>query len=452
MRIVIAGSGKVGTTLALRLSSEGYEITMIDSNQLVLQEVCEQCDAMGVQGNCASMPVLLQAGVQDADLLIAATSEDEVNLLCCTTAHGINPKLHTIGRIRNPDYTQQIHALRNVFALSLAVNPEFQAAREVERLLRFPGFLRRDTFAKGRSAIVELRVEEDSPLCGIRLMQMNSVVKCKVLVCAVLRDGNAMIPGGHFVLEAGDRIFVTAPTADLSVLLKNLGIITRKVRKVLICGGGRVSHYLAEKLCKSGISVSLIERNYDRCIALAAALPDVTVVHGDATDQNLLESQGLSDCDALVTMTGLDELNMIISLYGTTKSVPQVITKLGRAENRSISDELALGSVICPRELCCDDIVRYVRAMEKQSGSAISVHSIADSQVEAIEFLVDKDTLHCGEMLKNIRTRSDTLLVSITHGSDAQIPNGDSCFQPGDNVVVVTSARGKLRQLNDIFA
>lgn len=452
MRIVIAGSGKVGTTLALRLSSEGYDITMIDSNQQVLQEVCEQCDAMGVQGNCASMPVLLQAGVQDADLLIAATSEDEVNLLCCTTAHGINPKLHTIGRIRNPDYTQQIHALRNVFALSLAVNPEFQAAREVERLLRFPGFLRRDTFAKGRSAIVELRVEEDSPLCGIRLMQMNSVVKCKVLVCAVLRDGNAMIPGGHFVLEAGDRIFVTAPTADLSVLLKNLGIITRKVRKVLICGGGRVSHYLAEKLCKSGISVSLIERNYDRCVALAAVLPDVTVVHGDATDQNLLESQGLSDCDALVTMTGLDELNMIISLYGTTKSVPQVITKLGRAENRSISDELALGSVICPRELCCDDIVRYVRAMEKQSGSAISVHSIADSQVEAIEFLVDKDTLHCGEMLKNIRTRSDTLLVSITHGSDAQIPNGDSCFQPGDNVVVVTSARGKLRQLNDIFA
>lgn len=452
MKIVIAGSGKVGTTLALRLSSEGYEITMIDSNQKVLQEVCEQCDAMGVQGNCASMPVLLQAGIQDADLLIAATSEDEVNLLCCTTAHGINPKLHTIGRIRNPDYTQQIHALRNVFALSLAVNPEFQAAREVERLLRFPGFLRRDTFAKGRSAIVELRVEEDSPLCGIRLMQMNSVVKCKVLVCAVLRDGNAIIPGGHFVLEAGDRIFVTAPTADLSVLLKNLGIITRKVRKVLICGGGRVSHYLAEKLCKSGISVSLIERNYDRCVALAAVLPDVTVVHGDATDQNLLESQGLSDCDALVTMTGLDELNMIISLYGTTKSVPQVITKLGRAENRSISDELALGSVICPRELCCDDIVRYVRAMEKQSGSAISVHSIADSQVEAIEFLVDKDTLHCGEMLKNIRTRSDTLLVSITHGSDAQIPNGDSCFQPGDNVVVVTSARGKLRQLNDIFA
>ena len=452
MNIVIAGSGKVGTTLATRLSSEGYAITLIDSNHRVLEEVCEHCDAMGVQGNCASMPVLLQAGIQEADLLIAATSEDEVNLLCCTTAHGINPKLHTIGRIRNPDYTQQIHALRNVFALSLAVNPEWQAAREVERLLRFPGFLRRDTFAKGRTAIVELRVDEDSKLKGITLMQMNGIVKCKVLVCAVLRDGNAIIPGGNFVLEEGDRIFVTAPTVNLSTLLKSLGIVTRRVRKVLICGGGRVSHYLAEKLCQSGISVSLIERNYDRCVQLATALPDATVVHGDATDQSVLESQGLSDCDALVTMTGLDELNMIISLYGTGKGVPQVITKLGRAENRSISDELALGSVICPRELCCDDIVRYVRAMEKQSGSAISVHSIADAQVEAIEFLVDDSTPHCGDMLKHIKLRPDALLVSITHGSETQIPNGDSCFQPGDTVVVVTSARGKLQQLSDIFA
>ena len=452
MNIVIAGSGKVGTTLATRLSSEGYAITLIDSNHRVLEEVCEHCDAMGVQGNCASMPVLLQAGIQEADLLIAATSEDEVNLLCCTTAHGINPKLHTIGRIRNPDYTQQIHALRDVFALSLAVNPEWQAAREVERLLRFPGFLRRDTFAKGRTAIVELRVDEESKLKGISLMQINGIVKCKVLVCAVLRDGNAIIPGGNFVLEEGDRIFVTAPTVNLSTLLKSLGIVTRRVRKVLICGGGRVSHYLAEKLCQSGISVSLIERNYDRCVQLATALPDATVVHGDATDQSLLESQGLSDCDALVTMTGLDELNMIISLYGTGKGVPQVITKLGRAENRSISDELALGSVICPRELCCDDIVRYVRAMEKQSGSAISVHSIADAQVEAIEFLVDDSTPHCGDMLKHIKLRPDALLVSITHGSETQIPNGDSCFQPGDTVVVVTSARGKLQQLSDIFA
>ena len=452
MNIIIAGSGKVGTTLALRLSQEGYDITLIDSDHQVLSDVCEQCDAMGVQGNCASMPVLQQAGIMDADLLIAATHDDEVNLLCCTTAHGLNPKLHTIARIRNPEYTQQIHTLRNVFALSLAVNPEQQAAREIERLLRFPGFLARDTFAKGRTAIVELRVDEDSKLKGVTLIQMNSIVKCKVLVCAVLRGGNAITPGGNFQLQEGDRIFVTAPTDNLSILLKNLGIVTRRVRKVIVCGGGRVSRYLTERLTRSGISVSLIERNYERCVQLAAALPEATVVHGDATDQNLLESQGLADSDALVTMTGLDELNMIISLYGNSKNVPQVITKLGRAENRSITDSLALGSVICPRELCCDDIVRYVRAMENQSGSAVSVHTIADGQVEAIEFLAESDTLHCGEPLKSIKLRPDVLLVGITHGSVAQIPGGDSTFQKGDTIVVVTSGRGKLRQLNDIFA
>ena len=452
MDIIIAGSGKVGITLARRLAAEGHNLTLIDSNQHTLEEVCERYDVMGVQGNCASMPVLQQAGIAEAELLIAATNEDEVNLLCCTTAHGLNPRLHTIGRIRNPEYTQQIHALRDVFALSLSVNPERQAATEIERLLRFPGFLRRETFAKGRTAIVELRVDEDSKLRGIPLYQMNGIVKCQVLVCAVLRSGTAITPRGDFVLEAGDRIFVTAPTNNLSILLKNLGIVTRRVRKVLICGGGRVSHYLAEQLGRDGISVTIIERNYDRCVHLASLLPKATIVQGDATDQGLLESQGLTDCDALVTLTGLDELNMIISLYGTGKGVSQVITKLGRAENRSISDELALGSVICPRELCCDDIIRYVRAMEKQSGSAISVHSIADGQAEAVEFLVEKDTPHCGQPLKSIRLKPGVLLVSITHGTQTQIPNGDSAFQVGDTIVVVTSSSGKLQQLSDIFA
>jgi trk system potassium uptake protein TrkA len=452
MKIIIAGSGKVGKTLARRLAVEGHNLTLIDKSQERLQDISEECDVIGIQGNCASMPVLQQAGIADTDLLIAVTNEDEVNLLCCTTAHALNPKLHTIARVRNPEYTQQIHALRDMFAVSLAVNPEMQAARETERLLRFPGFLRRDTFAKGRTAIVELRVEEDSKLCNAPLFQLNNIVKCKVLVCSVLRDGNVITPRGNFVLQDGDRIFVTAPTNDLSILLKNLGIITRKVRKVLICGGGRMSHYLAEKLCKSGISVSIIENNYQRCVQLASLLPHCTVVHGDATDQQLLESQGLSGCDALVTTTGMDELNMIISLYGTGKGVPQVITKLSRPENRSISDDLELGSVICPRELCCDDIVRYVRATENHEGSAISVHSIADGQAEAVEFMVESNTLHCGEPLKNIKLRSGMLIASITHDSVTQIPGGDSAFVPGDIIVVVTSGKEKLRQLNDIFA
>lgn len=452
MNIIIAGNGKVGTTLARRLSEEGYNLTLIDSDPDVLSEVCEDCDVIGVRGNCASMPVLQQAGVADADLLIAATSQDEVNLLCCTTAHGLNPGLHTIARIRNPEYTQQIYAMRDVFALSLSVNPEQQAAREIESLLRLPGFLQRDTFANGRTAIVELRVDKDSKLRNVLLNNLNGIVKCKVLVCAVLRDGDAITPGGNFVLRDGDRIFVTAPTANLSTLLKNLNIVTRKVRKVLLCGGGRVSLYLAELLCRDGISVDILENDYDRCVQLAAALPDATVILGDATDKPLLEEHGLSGCDALVSLTGTDELNMIISLYANTRGVPQVITKLGHTENRSISNNLSLGSVISPRELCCDTIIRYVRAMSNLTGTAESVHSIADGQVEAVEFRVDQHTMNQGTPLKDIRLRDGVLLVSITHGSVTEIPGGNSVFLEGDTIVAVTSRRGSLRQINDIFA
>lgn len=452
MNIIIAGNGKVGTTLARRLSEEGYNLTLIDSNAAVLSEVCEDCDVLGVQGNCASMPVLQQAGVEDADLLIAATSQDEVNLLCCTTAHGLNPKLHTIARIRNPEYTQQIYAMRDVFALSLSVNPENQAAREIESLLRLPGFLQRDTFAKGRTAIVELRVTKDSKLRNVLLNNLNSIVKCKVLVCAVLREGEAITPGGNFVLQEGDRVFVTAPTANLSTLLKNLNIVTRKVRKVLLCGGGRVSLYLADLLCQDGISVAIIENDYDRCVQLATALPDATIIHGDATDKPLLEEYGLTGCDALVSLTGIDELNMIISLYAHTRGVPQVITKLGHTENRSISNNLSLGSVISPRELCCDTIIRYVRAMSNFTGTAESVHSIADGQVEAVEFRVDQHTQYQSTPLKDIHLREGVLLVSITHGSVTEIPGGNSAFMEGDTIVAVTNRRGSLRQINDIFA
>ena len=452
MNIIIAGSGKVGRSLAAQLSAEGHDLTLIDMNPDVLEAMGSSLDVMCVQGNCAALPTLQQAGIMDADLLIAATNSDELNLLCCTTAHGINPKIHTIGRIRNPEYTQQIYSLKDVFALSLSVNPDRQAANEIERLLRLPGFLHRDTFANGRTNIVELRVSADSKLRDQPLMGLNTIVKCRVLVCAVIRDGQAMIPSGHFVLREGDRIFITAPTANLSTLLRNLGLVAKRARKVILCGGGRVSYYLSQQLCKVGVSVTLIEKDLNRCRELAALLPDVSVIHGDATDQALLESQGIDDCDALVTLTGIDELNMIISLSGTGKNVPQVITKLGRAANRSIAEHLSLGSIVYPRELCSNQIVRYVRAMQNQSGAAVSIHFIADGQVEAIEFTVDDTTENCGKPLKELKLRPNVLLVSITSGAVTTIPNGDSSFRKGDTIVVVTSGRGKLRQINDIFA
>lgn len=451
MKILIAGDGKVGAALTRQLSAEGYDLVLIDSKQQVLEISQEEYDVMTVRGNCASMDVLLQAGVRDADLLIAATGADEVNLLCCLTAHGLNPDLHTIARIRNPEYEEQIYMMRDAFALSLTVNPEKQTAAEIERLLRYPGFLKRDTFAKGRVEIVELEVDGKSKLCNTSLNDLNAIIRCKVLVCTVLRNGKAVAPDGNFVLREGDRIYVTAPANNLAMLLSGLGIITHKVSRVLLAGGGKVSFYLAQILQKSGVAVQLIEQDKDRCLLLAGLLPKTCIVHGDASSFTFLESEGFSGFDALVTLTGLDELNMVISLYGKSCGIPQRITKLGRMDNLGTLDNLSLGSVVCPKELCCNSIVRYVRALQNQAGAAISVHSIANGQAEAMEFLVDKTTLHCGIPLKKINVRRNVLIACISHSNKTEIPNGESSFSVGDTLIIVTSGDAVIYQINDIF-
>ena len=413
MKIIIAGDGKVGSTLTRELAAEGYDVTIIDANPKVLEATEERYDVLAIQGNCASMDVLDQAGVREADLLIVATSADEINLLCSLTAHCMNKDIHTIARIRNPEYTNQLVRMRDAFALSMTVNPELQAAVEIERLIKYPGFLKRDTFAKGRVEIVELRVIKESPLCDLCLNDLEQVVKCQVLVCTVLRRGEAVAPDGNFVLREGDRIFVTAPSENLTILLKNLGIITHKARRIMICGGGRISYYLAKRLEKSGIDVRIIEQNPDRCLELAAVLPDTCIIQGDASDERVLNNEGIEDCDVLVTLTGLDEINMIVSLYGNSCGVPQIITKLGRVESGRLLEQVSLGSVISPKELCCDSIIRYVRAMKNQTGAAVAVHAIADGQAEALEFRVDRQTVHCGESLKDLTLKKNILRSTL---------------------------------------
>ncbi len=451
MKIIVAGDGKLGSMLTRQLSAEGYDLTLIDANPKQLESSEERFDIMVVQGNCASMTVLEQAGVDEAELLIAATGADEINLLCCMTAHGMNPRLHTIARVRNPEYTDQIYRMRDMFALSMTVNPEKQAAVEIERLLKYPGFLKRDTFAKGRVEIVELRIDAKNRLCNVALNDMNSIVKCKILICAVLRNGTAIAPDGNFVIQEGDRIFVTAAAKELTLLLKNLGVITHKVKRVILCGGSRVSFYLAKLLNRSGIGVQIIERNPEKCVQLAAMLPEADIIQGDASSQFILEREGISNCDALVTLTGLDELNMIISLYGAECGVPQVITKLGRFDNTNILGNLSLGSIISPKELCSNIIVRYVRAMKNQTGAAQTVYKIADGQAEAAEFLVDEGTRYLGKPLKELHLKKNVLVACITRGATQEIPNGDSYFEKNDTVIIVTNGKKGIYQLNDIF-
>ena len=452
MNIIIAGYGKVGAALTRQLSAEGHDLTLIDSNKKVLEAGQELYDVMAVTGNCATMSVLVHAGVKEADLLIAATNADEMNLLCCLTAHGINPNLRTIARIRNPEYSEQIYMMRYNFALSLLVNPERQAAMEIERLLKFPGFLKRESFAHGRVELAELRVMPDSPLCDVKLSQLYGVIKCRALICMVLRNGAAIAPDGNFVIKNGDRLFVIASTNDLALLLKNIGAVTHRAKRVLIAGGGRISYYLAQRVVKSGMTVQIAEKDYDKCVQLSELLPNVSIINTDVSDFSKLDSQRLGADDALVSMTGLDELNMILSLYGKSKGVGQIITKLGRAESVEIVEDLALGSIICPKDLCSNTILGFVRGMNNQVGAAVAVHKIADGHAEAAEFRASESTLHCGVPLKKIDLKKNVLIASILHGSTLIIPNGDSCFEPGDTVIVVSDESTIIAKLNDIFA
>ncbi len=452
MKILIAGVGNVGETLVKELSEEGYDLTVIDTNPKTVERLTECYDIMGMTGNCASMETMKEAGALHADLMIAATGSDEVNMLCSMTVHGINPNIHTIARIRNPEYIEQAYSMRNVFGLSLAFNPEGQTATEIERLLKFPVFLKRDSFAKGRVEIVELRIDKNSKLKDVPLTQLNSIIKCKILVCAVLRDGTCIIPRGDFTLRENDKIFVTAPTDALSTLLKNLGVVSHKTRRVMIIGGGIVSYYLAKALENDHMDITIVEKDPEKCVRLASQLPHAAIIQGDGTDRALLDAEGLSQCDALLALTGMDELNMIISMYGSSVGISRIVTRLDRIDDTKIIDRFSVGSVISPKSLCCNTIVRYVRAMQNQSGAATAIHTIANGQAEAMEFLVDESTLHCGEPLKNVPLKKNILLACINRHGHVEFPSGSSSFQAGDTLVVVSAGTDDILQLNDIFA
>ena len=451
MKIIIAGDGKVGMALTQQLLREGHDVVVIDSNQSVLNNADIEDATLAVHGNAAAMDTLLHADIKEADLLIAATNSDETNILCCLTGKKLNKNIHTIARIRNGEYNQQLTMLQEELGLSMMINPEMAAAREIFRLLQFPDFLRRETFAKGRIELVELKVRSDSKLKDIKLLDLYKIVRIKVLVCAVTRGQEVFIPSGDFVLKEGDHIYVTAASSDLYLLLRNLGITPKEIWNIMLIGGGRIGRHLARRLLKSHADVKIIEKNPERARALAEEFPKAEVVLADGSKQDILQDEGITSADALVTLTDIDEENLVISMYANVMNVPKVVTKMNRLEYVNVLGDIGIGSVVSPKALCCHEIVRYVRAMQHQKGGIITLHRVANDKVEALEFRVDKDVRWRDTPLKDIPVKKGILLFSISHNGETTIPNGMSSFSEGDTVSIVTTNSSLVTSMNDIF-
>ena len=451
MKVIVAGDGKVGLALTRQLLREGHELVTIDSNPQVLHLNLEQYDVMTVEGNAAALDTLRQAGAETAELLIAATSADETNILCCLTARILNPKIHTIARVRNPEYKEQLFQMYRQLGLSMSINPELLAAREIFRLLQFPSFLRRETFASGRVEIVELKVFPDSRLAGIALSDLYKIVRVKVLVCAVSRGGRVEIPDGSYVLQPGDHIYVTARSATLSQLLRNLGIGTQSARRAILVGGSRICFYLAQQLLRAGLQVKIVEKDPQRASCLAEMLPKADVVLGDGSSREVLESEGIRSADAVVTLTDMDEENIVISMYSSAAQVPKVVTKVNRLEYSSMFAEMGIGTVISPKDLCSNVVVRYVRAMQNQKGSVLTLHRIADGGAEALEFRVDDTVPWRGTPLRDVPLKKGFLISCITRRGETIIPDGSTCFETDDTAVVVATSEEPILRMKDIF-
>ncbi len=451
MKIVIVGDGKVGFTLTKRLSQEGHQVVVIDNNRKILLESQETVDVAVVDGNGASVEVQREAGVDGADLLIAATSGDETNLLCCMVAKKLGCR-HTIARVRNPEYDQQIRFLKDELGLSMVVNPEKAAALEIYRLLQFPSFLKRDSFAKGTVELVEIKIKPGNVLAGQRLDQFRSIADVNALVCAVEREGTITIPKGDFMLQTGDKINIAADTANLVRLIKNLGIYTPKAEHVMIVGGSRTAVYLAQRLMKSKARLSIIEKDMERCMELSEILSGATVIHGNGTVQELLLAEGLETTDAVVTLTGIDEENLIISLFANFIGVPKSITKINRTEYCRVYENAGIDSIVSPKLLTANEIVRYVRAMaDTTGGSVLTLYRMVDGKAEALEFSVKGEGGFTDIPLSRLTLKRDVLIAAIIRSRKVIIPTGADVMQKGDTVIVVTTADHSIGDLKDIF-
>lgn len=451
MRIAVAGCGKIGKTVIGSLVSEGHNVIAIDTDQKVLEELSNIYDIMVICGNCADSDVLDEITVSDVDLFACLTGSDEVNMIGCFLAKRMGAS-HTIARIRNPEYNDNsLGILRHELDLSAAINPDRLTAIELYNILKLPSAVKIESFARRNFELIELIVKSGSVLDGVKLSDLKSKYGHKVLICAVQRGDRVYIPDGSFVLESGDKIGLSAAPSDLQKLLKSLGILRKQSRNVMILGGSKSAYYLAKMLLSSGAEVKIIERDLDRCNELCEKLPQAMIIHGDGAQQELLLEEGLRSMDAFAALTGMDEENILISIYAAANSVPTVISKINRSELSLMASRLGLDCIVSPMNVTADIFVQYARALKNSKGSNVeTLYKIMDGKAEAVEFRVNYDSVITDIQLKDLKLKKNILVAGIIRGKKTIIPGGDDVILADDRVVVVSSDH-KLSDLSDIL-
>ncbi len=451
MNTIIIGCGKVGQKLAEKLSQEeNQNITVVDLKYSLVQDIINQHDAMGVVGNGASVETLIEAGVESADILIAVTGSDEVNLLTCLIAKKTG-NCQTIARISKPEYTKELHLFKDDLGLTMVINPELTAAIEVSRVLRFPSAIQIDTFAKGKIEILKFKVTEKSTLDDMPVWQINSRLGTDILVCGVERGDDVFIPDGNFIIKNGDFVSIVAPPLNGSAFFEKIGVKTNRVNDTIIVGGGPISYYLADKLLHRGIKVKIIEKSQARCEELCELLPKATIINADGTDSSVLLEEGIESAESFVSLTNVDEENIMLSLFAKSKNVRKLITKVNRSAYGEIISGMDLGTIISPKEITAEYIVRFVRAMENSLDSEIeTMHLILDNKAEALEFSIKQNSPIIGTTLDKLALKDNVLIACIVRNGQIINPRGNDMILADDKVIVVTKHSG-LTEISDIL-
>lgn len=451
MKIIIVGCGKVGQKLAEKLSQENeHDITVVDLRHNILQDLINQYDIMGVEGSCAGIDTLTEAGIADADILIAVTGSDELNLLTCLLAKKAGG-CQTIARVRKPEYAKSLHLFKEDLGLAMIINPEYAAATEIARVLRFPSAIQIDTFAKGRAEILKFKIPEGSMLDNLKIAQIHQKTDCDILVCGVMRGDEAFIPGGDFVLKSGDFVSIVASVKSSAEFFKKIGIKANRVKDTIIVGGGEIGYYLARILLASGIKVKIIEKNIQRSEELCQLLPDATIINADGTDNRVLLEEGIECADSFVALTNIDEENILLSLFAKSKTDGKLITKINRIAYDEVISNLDLDTTVYPKNITADYIVKFVRAKNNSIGSNIEImHLILDGKAEALEFRIRGNSPISGVPIEKLSLKKNILIACINRKGKIIIPRGRDVIDAGDTVIVVTTHTG-FKDIRDIL-